>query len=490
MDEVLARDGVGQAEAIRAGEVTSADLVEAALARVDERNPELNAVIHRFDDRARRQATTTTVGPFGGVPFLVKDAVCHTAGDPYHFGMRFLKERNWTEDHDTWLAGRFRAAGFVFVGKTNTPELASTVTTEPVAYGPSHNPWDPTRSTGGSSGGAAAAVASGMVAVAHANDMGGSIRNPASQCGLVGLKPTRGRTTLGPDLGDLWGPLTHEGVITRSVRDTAAVLDAVAGNAPGDPYLAPPLPRPLRDEVGADPGRLRIGFSTTLPGTGRDAHPECVHAVQSTAALLDELGHDVEAGAPGRLDDFDVTTGPLGLTVCVAIAREVERWSARTGDPIGSDDLEPSNAMLAEVGRTIDGATWLALQQELHRLARDLLAWWRPGADPGTGGPAAAGFDLLVLPTIGILPPELGRAGPDADPAEALEVLTEITAPLAPWNITGQPAVSLPLHWSAEGLPVGVQLVAATGREDVLVRVASQLEAARPWADRQAQMMA
>jgi amidase len=405
--------------------------------------------------------------------------------------MQFLKERNWTEDHDTWLAGRFRAAGFVFVGKTNTPELASTVTTEPVAYGPSRNPWDPTRSTGGSSGGAAAAVASGMVAVAHANDMGGSIRNPASQCGLVGLKPTRGRTTLGPDLGDLWGPLTHEGVITRSVRDTAAALDAVAGNALGDPYLAPPLSRPLADEVGADPGRLRIGFSTTIPGTGRDGHAECVSAVRATAALLEELGHVVDAGAPARLDDFDVTTGPLGLTVCVAIAREVERWSLRTGDEIGSDDLEPSNAMLAEVGRTISGATWLALQEQLHLLARDLLSWWAPGADPATGGPSDAGFDLLVLPTIGILPPELGRAGgPDADPATALAVLTEITAPLAPWNITGQPAVSLPLHWSAEGLPVGVQLVAATGREDLLIRVAAQLESARPWAERQAQMMA
>jgi amidase len=187
MDVVLALDGVGQAEAIRAGDVTAGELVAAAIARIDERNPELNAVIHRFDERARRETTTPSDGPFGGVPFLVKDAVCHTAGDPYHFGMQFLKERNWTEDHDTWLAGRFRAAGFVFVGKTNTPELASTVTTEPVAYGPSRNPWDPTRSTGGSSGGAAAAVASGMVAVAHANDMGGSIRNPASQCGLVGL---------------------------------------------------------------------------------------------------------------------------------------------------------------------------------------------------------------------------------------------------------------------------------------------------------------
>lgn len=482
MSEPLDLDAVGQAELVRTDQISPAELTDAALARIDERNPALNAVIHRFDDKARDAARQPVDGPFRGVPFLVKDAVCHTAGDPYHVGMQFLKDRNWTEDHDTWLAARFRRAGFVFVGKTNIPELATSVTTEPVAYGPTRNPWNFEHSSGGSSGGAAAAVASGMVAVAHGNDMGGSIRNPSSQCGLVGLKPTRGRTTLGPDLGDFWGPLTHEGVLTRSVRDTAAVLDAVAGNAPGDPYLAPAWRRPLLDEVGADPGRLSIGFTTALPGLGRNAHPDCATAVRDTIALLADLGHRVADVAPAALDDFDLLGGPFGLTVCVATARELDRWSARTGDAIGADDVEPGTWGLAEMGRSVGGAAWLALQEDLQRQVRALTSWWRsPDGDPG--------FDLLVMPTIGRPPPEIGQvAGPEVDAAAGLEILAEITAPLAPWNTTGQPAISLPMHTSADGLPVGVQLIADTGREDVLVRVASQLEEARPWADRRPPM--
>jgi amidase len=471
-------DAVGQAELIRTDQITSAELTDAALARIDTQNPVINAVIHRLDDAARATAEHPIDGPFVGVPFLMKDAVCHTAGDPYHAGMQFLKDRAWTEDHDTWLASRFRRAGFVFVGKTNTPELAGSVTTEPTAYGPTRNPWHLDRSTGGSSGGAAAAVASGMVAVAHGNDMGGSIRNPASQCGLVGLKPTRGRTTLGPDLGDYWGPLTHEGVLTRSVRDTAAVLDAVAGNAPGDPYLAPAWRRPLLDTVAAPPAVARVGFTTALPGLGRAAHPDVVTAVYDTVALLAELGHHVDERAPAALDDFDVLAGPFGLTVCVAMARELDRWSERTGDPIGPDDVESGTWGLAEMGRTVTGPAWLELQELLQRQARALLSWWRtPDGESTT--------DVLVMPTIGRLSPEIGvLGGTEVDPATSFEILAEITAPLAPWNATGQPAISLPLHQSSDGLPVGVQLIADTGREDILVGLAAQLEQARPWADR------
>src|ERR1700688_887906 len=265
-------DGTAQAELVASGDVSAVELVDAAIARIEALNPALNAVIHERFEQARTEARAgavpdgTSVGPLSGVPFLVKDAVCHTAGDPFHCGMRLLKRLRWTERDDTWLAARFRAAGLVFVGKTNTPELATSVTTEPIAYGATHNPWDLTRSSGGSSGGAAAAVAAGMVAIAHGNDMGGSIRFPASMCGIVGLKPTRARTTLGPDFGEYWGPLTHEHVLTRTVRDTAAVLDAIAGPAPGDPYSAPPPVRPFREEVGADPGRLRTGLPTTRRG--------------------------------------------------------------------------------------------------------------------------------------------------------------------------------------------------------------------------------
>src|SRR5262245_22042665 len=300
-DDLALLDATAQAALVASGAVSAVQLVDAAIDRIERVDGRLNAVIHRRFDRARKEAGSAS-GPFAGVPFLVKDAVCHTAGDPYHAGLRALKNEGWVERGDTWLARRFRGAGFVFVGKTNTPELATSCTTEPLAYGPTRNPWDDTRSTGGSSGGSAAAVAAGLAPVAHGNDMGGSIRFPASMCGIVGLKPTRARTTLGPDFGEYWGPLTHEFVLTRSVRDTAAVLDAVAGAGPGDPYTAPPPLRPYRDEVGAEAGRLRVGFRSVMPD-GRESHPELVRAVESTARLLESLGHDVDAAAIPALDD-------------------------------------------------------------------------------------------------------------------------------------------------------------------------------------------
>src|SRR5690606_34873611 len=243
-------DATAQAALVARGELTPQELVEAAIARIERVDPQLNAVIHPLFEKARDAARSAELprGPFRGVPFLVKDAVCTTAGDPYHAGMRFLKRHAHHAREDSELARRFRAAGFVFVGKTNTPELALSATTEPLAYGPTHNPWRLCFSPVGSSRGLAAAVAAGLVPSAHANDMGGSIRIPAAHCGLVGLKPTRARSTLGPAFGEYWGPLTHEHVVTRSVRDSAAVLDCVAGPAPGDPYTAPPLARPLREE--------------------------------------------------------------------------------------------------------------------------------------------------------------------------------------------------------------------------------------------------
>ncbi|MDQ1480926.1 MAG: amidase, partial [Actinomycetota bacterium] len=290
-DDFALLDATAQAALVANGDATPVELVDAAIARIESSNPALNAVIHERFDRARAEAASASLpdapfpnAPFRGVPFLVKDAVCHTAGDPFHCGMRLLKRLQWTATDDTWLAERFRAAGLVSVGKTNTPELATSVTTEPVAYGATHNPWDLARSPGGSSGGSAAAVAAGMVPIAHGNDMGGSIRFPASMCGIVGLKPTRARTTLGPDFGEYWGPLTHEHVLTRSVRDTAAVLDAIAGGAPGDPYTAPPPVRPFREEVGAPPGRLRIGMRTQRRD-GERSHPECEAAVADAGRL-------------------------------------------------------------------------------------------------------------------------------------------------------------------------------------------------------------
>jgi amidase len=465
-DELSVLDATAQAELIRRRELTPAELVEAAIARIEDLNPQLNAVTHTMFDKARAAATDERLpdGPFRGVPFLVKDAVCHTAGDPYTCGMRFLKERNWTADRDTHLAGRFRAAGFVFVGKTNTPELATSSTCEPLAYGATHNPWDLSRSPGGSSGGSGAAVAAGLVPAAHGNDMGGSIRIPAAMCGLVGLKPSRARTSVGPDFGEYWGPLTHEHVLTRSVRDTAAILDCHAGLMPGDPYTAPPPVRPFLAEVGADPGSLRIGVLPGVPTTDHDV----VAAVEAAAKLLESLGHRVEPSFPSVLLDREAFGGMAGW-VSVGVARDLDRWSALVGEPVGPDDVEPPNWALAESARALTAVDVLAATERLWAWAREVAGWW------------ADGFDVLVTPTAPHTAIPLGVATPDRSLEELMPILGRTASLTSAWNITGQPAISLPLGRSDAGLPIGVQLVAAYGREDVLLRLASQLEAASPW---------
>jgi amidase len=465
-DDLAFLDATAQAALVASGAVSPAELVDAAIDRIERIDGRLNAVIHHRFDRAHNEAETAS-GPFGGVPFLVKDAVCHTAGDPYHVGMRALKDAGWTEQEDTWLARRFREAGFVFVGKTNTPELATSCTTEPLAYGPTRNPWDDSRSTGGSSGGSAAAVAAGLVPVAHGNDMGGSIRFPASMCGIVGLKPTRARTTLGPALGEYWGPLTHEFVLTRSVRDTAGVLDAVAGPAPGDPYTAPAPVRPYRDEVGAPPGRLRIGYLTQTPA-GSPSHPDLVRAVDETARLLSELGHEVDATVISGLDD---TYNDAFLTVLAsAVARDVARWSERLGHDI-TDELEPNNAFFAAMGRQYSSVDYIRAIEAMQAWSRRVAQWW-------------VDHDILVVPTSPEPPVQLGELAPDnLDPAVGTR-MGHLVSFCAPFDVTGQPGMSLPLHWNEEGLPIGVQLVGAYGREDILLRVAAQLEQARPWSGR------
>jgi amidase len=466
-------DATEQATAVRDGDVTPTELLEAALARIEARNPTLNAVIHDLSEKARAAAADPALpnGPFRGVPFLLKDAVAHSAGDPYHCGMQVLKDAGWTEPNDTWLVERFRAAGFVICGKTNLPELASSITTEPLAYGPTRNPWDVSRSPGGSSGGAGAAVASGMVAVAHGNDMGGSIRFPSSMCGLVGLKPSRARSTLGPDFGEYWAMTTHEHVLTRSVRDTAGVLDAISGPGVGDPYSAPAPTRPFVDEVGADPGRLQIGVRTASTDGSPDTHPDCVAAVDVATKALEALGHHVEPTDLRALDDPRFGVG-VSNVLGVFIAGDLARWSTKLGRDLAPSDLEPSNAMIAEVGQATTAVAYASGIDALQAFGRDLSRWW------------ADGNDLLVTPMLTQPPFELGWLGPDVDPGEMFGRLASVTSFSMPFNVTGQPAISLPLHWNDDGLPIGVQLVAAFGREDVLLRVASQLEQALPWADR------
>jgi amidase len=473
-DDLAFLDATAQAELVRRRAVSPRELIDAAIGRIERTNPALNAVITTRFEQARAEAAAPALpnGPFRGVPFLLKDLICHSAGDPHHAGMRLLRELRWRERDDTFLAARFRAAGFVFLGKTNTPELGPVPTTEPEAYGPTRNPWNPMRSPGGSSGGSAAAVAAGMVPAAHANDGGGSIRIPAIACGLVGLKPSRGRTSLGPDLGEGWAGMSIEHAVTCSVRDSAAILDAVAGYAPGDPYVAPAPARPFREEVGAPPGRLRIGLLARAPGRELPVHPECTAAVREAARLLESLGHVVEESHPAALDDPEAGAAAL-VVVTTGTARDLVYWSERTGRPIGPGDVEPMIWAIAEAGRAHTAVQYLHAVEHMHAHGRRMAAWW------------SGGFDLLLTPTLPEPPPPLGSFAPaPGDPLAGFSRGGAFVVFTLPFNLTGQPAISLPLHWSPEGLPIGVQLVAAYGREDLLLRVASQLEAARPWSER------
>jgi amidase len=410
-------------------------------------------------------------GPFRGVPFLLKDlGGGNLKGDPNNYGTRFLRDAGYRAATTSYLVEKFLQAGLVVVGRTNVPELGAWATTEPDAYGPTRNPWDITRSSGGSSGGSAAAVASRMVPVAHASDGGGSIRIPSSECGLVGLKPTRGRISLGPDIGEVWEGLAIEFAVTRTIRDAASLLDAVAGSMPGDPYGAAPAARPYREEVGASCHALRIGL---LSGQSIvKVQPVCAVGVESAGRLLESLGHHVELSYPAALEDPELTTGLLPV-IATSQARGIEQFSAVIGRTIGREDMDCDNWAVTEMGRKVSGTEYLAGVEVLNRYTRKVAAWW------------AGGFDLLVTPTIPEPPPPLGELVPDSrEPLKGFQRSGVLTAFTAPFNVTGQPAISLPLHWTPEGLPVGVQLVAAMGREDLLIRIASQLEKELPWIDR------
>jgi len=476
-------DATGLAALIRAGELKPLELVDAAIARIEAVDPQLNSVIHPRFERARAEAAAMETsgdgaGPFAGVPFLVKDITCRQAGEPFHEGMRFLKDRHWRAGSDSYLAARFRAAGLLTVGRTNTPELGIVPTTEPAAYGPTRNPWDLSRSPGGSSGGSAAAVAAGFVPAAHANDGGGSIRIPASACGLVGLKPSRGRSSLGPD-ASFSALVVCEHVVCRTVRDCASLLDVVAGPMPGDPYVAPPPLRPYGEEVGADPGRLRVGVLTAAPGGMASVHPDCVAAAEAAGRTLERLGHHVEVDHPAALDLPDWTPHFMSLWSS-GVALGLDGWSTRTGAVIGEGDVEPLTWALAELARALPAAALLRSLDWLLRTTRLVAEWWTP-AD----GRQEGGFDLLLTPTLAEPPVPLGTFDPQPGfPLAGFMRAGAFTPFTPPFNVTGQPAISLPLAQTADGLPVGVQLVAAYGREDVLLRVAAQLEEAEPWAGR------
>ena len=460
-------DGTGLAELVADGDVHPRELVEASIARIETFDPQINAVIHRQFERALRDADGPLPdGPFRGVPFLFKDFGAQELGEPHHQGMRALRDAKWVARVDSPLALRFRALGFIPVGRTNTPELALMGTTEPEAYGPTHNPWDLGRSPGGSSGGSGAAVAAGYVPIAHANDIAGSIRIPASQCGLVGLKPSRGRVI--PNRAfDAAVMMLSEGVITRTLRDTAAAVDGLADDAMTGAWPAPALPGPLVEDLGRDPGQLRIGLCL-VAFTGAEVDEGCANSASDAARLLESLGHRVEETWPDALYDPDLLRGATALAA-VQSAAALDDWAGALGRPLGEGDVEPTSWALISKGRDLSGVDVVRALERQQDLARQIRSWWR--------GPDRDGFDLLLTPTSVEPGPPLGAYKQGFKPGRG-SAFTRV------FNATGQPAMSLPLGWPDDGLPRGVQLVAAYGREDVLMRVGAQLEEAAPWVHR------
>lgn len=456
-------DAIALADLVRRREVTALELVDAVIARIEYRNPVLNAVIAERFDRARDEAPDVS-GPLAGVPFLVKDLNCDVAGLPSTRGSRLFADV--VAPVDAELTRRYRAAGLLILGNTNTPEFGKNASTEPLLHGPTHNPWELDHSTGGSSGGSAASVAAGIVPAAHANDGGGSIRIPASECGLFGLKPTRGRTPIAPTPGAFAYPVGIGHAVTRTVRDSAALLDVVSGGLPGDPYPSPPAPEAgsFLAALDVDPGRLRIGFST-VSIDGRPIHPAAVEAIERTARTLESLGHEIVEGMPHW--EPSMPSSVLSTVMGVATASAVEQRLAELGRPLADGDLEPFDVFLHERSLATTGLDLHLALQQLETVSRDLA-------------PFFSTHDLWLTATIPVPVPRLGHL--DTTDIEAMFAnagrFSELTAV---FNVSGQPAASVPAGFDADGLPVGIQLVAAHCREELLLQVASQLEAAAPW---------
>ncbi|MEV5646670.1 amidase [Nocardia sp. NPDC052254] len=456
-------DMTGLAAAIADGEVSAGDVVEFSLGRMRERNPAINAVVSECGEQARREvAAGLPQGPLRGIPFVIKDLHMDVAGLPTTNGSRLFADAVATADSE--LVARYRRAGMVIIGKTNAPEFGLNASTEPQLSGPTRNPRRRTHSAGGSSGGSAAAVASGIVPAGQASDGGGSIRIPASACGLVGLKPSRGRVPAFPARNLLAAPMTVNHALTRSVRDSALLLDIAAGPVAGDPYVIAAASAPYVDVVGTDPGRLRIGIATTLP-SGAEVHPDCVAVARDIAGVLSDLGHDVRDEAP----DFPVAEIMSGLhhLMAVPVAADVNNRLAALGRALRDDDLEPMTRVIYDHAERTGAGEYLEALRDLEKAATML-------------GDYFGAHDLLLTPTLGTVVPSLGLLD-TTDPASLWEHGMSFSGLTSPFNVTGQPAISLPLGTDSSGMPVGVQLVAAFGREDLLLQAAAQLEAARPW---------
>ncbi|MEA2473741.1 MAG: amidase [Thermoleophilaceae bacterium] len=468
--ETIQRPALEQAAAVRAGEVSARELVEASLAAIERLNGDVNAFVTVAAERALADADAIASGdprPLAGVPIAIKDIGPLTEGIRTTFGSAVSGD--WVPPFDTAIVKKLRAAGAVIVGKTSTPEFGITPVTEPDRFGPTRNPWDLSRTAGGSSGGSAAAVASGMVGLAHGNDGGGSIRIPASCCGLVGLKPSRGRVSAAPLVESPSG-LVAEGVLTRTVADTAVALDVVAGYEWGDPHWPEPPESTFAEAAARAPGALRIGLSLEAPIHVR-VHDDCVAAAREAASLLESLGHSVDESTP-RWDATDYVDDFLTIWGAEAAAA-AERMGAVGGGSFDPADTEPLTQELIRRAHATSGIEVLDALTNLRAYSRRVARWW-------------ADHDVLLTPTLAEPPVPHGSLapGPGEPPMEAIYKGMRFVPFCPPANITGQPAISLPLSLSGEGLPVGVQLMGAPGGEELLLALAAQVEEARPWLDR------
>ena len=463
-DDYRQQDAVGLAELIAKKEVSAAEVLEAAIARAEEVNPAINAIVHQQYDKARAAAAAgLPQGPLTGVPYLIKDLAFFQAGEPATLGSHLYAD--YVADHDSVYTARCKAAGLAIMGRSNSPEFGLNANTEPKLYGSCRNPWKSTHSAGGSSGGAAAAVAGGILPMAHATDGGGSIRIPAAQCGLFGLKPTRGRITFAPDAGEGWGGLSIGHVVSRSVRDSAVMLDCTGGTEPGDPYVAPTPERPFAEEVGRAPGNLKIAMMLH-DHRGVALDPACAEAVSAAARLCESLGHAVEEAAP----DIDLTAlRPKNSIVSSAnIARQLgARWAALGREP-SPDDVEAASWTTYQRGLNVSGVQYADAMLAIHTAGRKLAQF-------------LTDYDVILSTTLPAPPPELGYLDTDGDVDLFIERATSYISITPVYNATGSPAMSVPLAWSDDGLPIGVHFAARHGEEATLLRLAAQLEKAQPW---------
>jgi amidase len=460
-------DATALAELVAKGEVSAAELIEETERRMAAVNHQIGAVIRPMFDEARSTANDLPEGPFRGVPYLLKDLTAAYAGVVMSCGSKWLCD--YVPTYDTELVKRIKRAGLIVAGKSNTPEFGLPPTTEPVAFGRSRNPWNLEHHTGGSSGGSAAAVAAGIVPMAHANDGGGSIRIPASCCGVFGLKPTRARNPLGPRVGDAMNGLVAEHAVTRSVRDSARLLDATSGPDLGDPYWAPPPARPFAEEIGADPGKLRIAFTTT-PYNGSEVHPDCIEATRQAASLCEGLGHHVEEARP-TIDGAEMSRHFLSVYAS-GMSSQLAEWTEVMGRAPEGDEVEPLTRAFASMGDTVSAASYLSAVSALQRMARTISSFM-------------VDYDVWLTPTLGEPPLPIGELDPKPDNPMWSMMRAGAYVPFTPiCNMTGQPAMSVPLHWNAAGLPIGAHFIGRFGDEATLFRLAAQLEEARPWRDR------